>query len=77
MSEPFESSRFAFLKPWLENQCLTTVQIERCAAAFDDDERKLLLVQSTPCAYPSGFAGLQSVFSSQRYRSHFLEWAED
>ena len=75
MSEPFESSRFAFLMPWLENQCLTTVQIERCASAFDDEERKLLLVQSTPCANPSGFEGLQSVFSSQRYRAHFLEWA--
>ena len=75
MSEPFESSRFAFLKPWLENQCLTTGQIKRCASAFDDEERKLLLVQSTPCANPTGFADLQSIFSSQRYRAHFLEWA--
>ena len=76
LEEPFESKRLAQLQPWVFEQCLTVDQLRSLAAAFDDEERKLQLVQDASCATPSQLHELGTVFASQRYRDRFLEWVQ-
>jgi hypothetical protein len=76
LSEPFESKRLARLQPWIKEQCLTLEQLRRCAAAFDDEERKLKLLRDASCSTPSYLHELGTVFASQRYRDRFLEWVQ-
>jgi hypothetical protein len=76
LSEPFESKRLARLQPWMMEQCLTLEQLRRCAAAFDDEERKLQLLRDASCTTPSHLHELGTVFASQRYRDRFLEWVQ-
>ena len=73
---PFESKRFDVLSGWMMDQCLSTAQIERLASAFDDEARRLKLIQRATCSTPSRMARLEMVFSSSHYRGAFLEWTE-
>ena len=73
---PFESKRFDVLSGWMMDQCLSTAQIERLASAFDDEARRLKLIQRATCSTPSRMARLEMVFSSSHYRGVFLEWTE-
>lgn len=76
LAEPFESKRLARLQPWMGDQCLTLEQLRWCAGAFDDEERKLQLLQNASCVTPSQLHELGTVFASQRYRDRFLEWVQ-
>ena len=76
MAEPFESKRLAQLQPWIAEKCLTPEQLRRCAATFDDEERKLQLLQDASCTAPSRLHEVGAVFSSERYRNRFLEWIQ-
>ena len=76
MAEPFESKRLAQLQPWIAEKCLTPEQLRLCAATFDDEERKLQLLQDASCTAPSRLHELGAVFSSERYRNRFLEWIQ-
>ena len=73
---PFESKRFVALSAWMIDQCLSTAQIGRLASAFDDEARRLKLIQRAPCSTPSRITQLELLFSSSYYRGAFLEWTE-
>ncbi len=72
----FESARLDALSRWMMDQCLSTGQIERLTAVFDDEARRLRLIQRAPCTTPSKMKRLEKVFTSAYYRGEFLEWAE-
>ena len=72
---PFESSRLSLIKSWLEGKCTSPEQVGRLAAAFDDEARRLDIIQSATCSSPSQTYLLEKLFASQHYRSVFLEWA--
>lgn len=73
---PFESSRLSLIVNWMEDKCAAADQIGRLAAAFDDDARRLAVIQSATCASPSHIHQLEPLFASQHYRSLFLEWVQ-
>lgn len=75
MRRPFESARYEVLVKWMGNQCLTIEQLKRLVAVFDDEARKLSIIQSANCNAPADIKGLASVFSSQYYASAFMDWA--
>ncbi len=75
--KPFESERFSIMKAWVQGQCLSPRQIRRCAAAFDDEERKLRLIQATTCTAPFELPALAAAFTSQHYREAFLNWTQE
>ncbi|MDA9001961.1 DUF4476 domain-containing protein [bacterium] len=72
---PFESSRLTLIVNWLQGKCASTDQIGRLAAAFDDEARRLKVIQSATCATPANIPQLEPLFVSQHYRSAFTEWA--
>ena len=63
------------LAHWMGNQCLTIEQLKRLVAVFDDEARKLSIIQSANCNAHANIKGLASVFSSQYYASAFMDWA--
>lgn len=71
---PFESSRLNLVVNWLEDKCASTEQIGRLAAAFDDEARRLKVIQSATCASPANISQLEPLFVSQHYRTAFTEW---
>lgn len=75
MRRPFESARHEMLAQWMGNQCVTIEQLKRLVAVFDDEARKLSIIQSANCNAPANIKGLASVFSSQYYASAFMDWA--
>ena len=72
---PFESSRLNLIVDWLEGKCVSAEQIERLASAFDDEARRLEVIQSATCTSPFQLHKLEGLFTSQHYRSAFTEWA--
>lgn len=76
MQEPFESIRFSKLTGALSKQCLQPEQLKQCAALFDDEERRLKLIQSAPCTAPSLLEELTPLFATQYFRDQFLQWIQ-
>lgn len=72
---PFESAQYEMLAKWMGNRCLTIDQLKRLVAVFDDEARKLSIIQTANCNSPAEIKGLASVFSSQYYASAFMDWA--
>lgn len=72
--QPFEAMRFTLCGDWLSGQCLTAEQLLRVVAVFDDEERKLRLIQRASCTDPSRMHMLSSVFSSQYFLDAFQAW---
>ena len=72
---PFESSRLSLIVDWLGGKCVNASQIERLASAFDDEARRLQIIQSATPVSPSEVHRLTGLFASQHYRSVFIQWA--
>ena len=74
--EPFESARFQLWQRWLPNRCLSLDQLRSIAALFDDEGRKLAIIQSASCTAPDQLEELAALFDSNHYRNTFLEWVQ-
>lgn len=75
--QPFESQRFALLKAWIPAQCLTLEQLAECTAVFDDEGRRLQLIQCAQCVAPERLRALDTSFASRHYREAFRQWLSE
>jgi hypothetical protein len=73
---PFESRRFALAAAWMQDHCLTPLALRRLADGFDDEGRRLQLLQSATLTTPDALPSLSSLFFTTRYQDEFLQWLE-
>ena len=73
---PFESRRHQAALAWISGQCLTTESLGRLMDTFDDEARRLSIVQAAPVARPDALQSLSNRFFSSRYRAEFEGWLQ-
>lgn len=73
---PFESRRFDLAIAWMQDHCLTPLALRRLADGFDDEGRRLQLLQSATLTTPDALPSLSSLFFTTRYQDEFLQWLE-
>ena len=73
---PFESKRFDVVKTWMMNHCLTPRALRRLADEFDDEGRRLSILQSAAITTPDALPSMSSLFFTTRYQDEFLKWLE-
>ena len=56
--------------------CLTPLALRRLLDGFDDEGRRLPLLQSATLTTPDALPSLSSRFFTTRYRDEFLQWLE-
>lgn len=72
----FESRRFELARVWMKDHCLTPTALRRLADGFDDEGRRLGLVQNATLTTPDALPALGSLFFTTRYQDEFLRWLE-
>ena len=73
---PFESRRHQAALAWISGQCLTTESLGRLMDTFDDEARRLSLLQAAPVVRPEALHTLSNRLFSSRYRAAFDGWIE-
>lgn len=73
---PFESRRFELATAWMQDHCLTPRALRRLADRFDDEGRRLQLLQSANLTTPDALPSLSNLFFTTRYQDEFLQWLE-
>ena len=71
---PFESKRLDAAVPWLRRHCLSIPDVRRIANLFDDDGRRMSIVQVARITRPEVMPSLVDLFFSSRYKAQYLEW---
>ena len=71
---PFESKRLDTAVPWLRRHCLSIPDLRRIANQFDDDVRRMSVVQVAHITRPEVMPSLVDLFFSSRYKAQYLEW---
>ena len=72
---PFESKRHQVALDWVLGHCLTTQNLGQLMGTFDDESRRLSLVQHARLVDPERVAELSERFVSSRYRAACSDWA--
>lgn len=73
---PFEAKRYDVAVVWLSQHCLTIPGLRRLADGFDDERRRLSLLQSARITHPEALLSLGSLFFTARYQEEFRQWVE-
>lgn len=73
---PFESRRHQAALAWISGQCLTAESLGRLLDTFDDEARRLSLLQAAPVVRPEALHTLSNRFFSSRYRAAFDGWLQ-
>lgn len=73
---PFEARRYDTAELWLRRHCLTIPGLRRLADGFDDERRRLSLLQSARITHPEALPSLGSLFFTVRYQDEFRQWVE-
>ena len=73
---PFESRRLDLAQAWMQDHCLTPDALRRLADGFDDEGRRLRLLQSAVITTPDALPSLSGLFFTTRYQDEFLQWLE-
>lgn len=71
---PFESRRHDLTLRWLESQCLSVTHLGQLLDTFDDEARRLALIQRAQVVNPTALPSLADRFVSSRYRAAFTDW---
>lgn len=71
---PFEAQRYDTAILWLRRHCLTIPSLRRLVNGFDDERRKLSLLQGARITHPEGLPSLRSLFFTARYQEEFQQW---
>ncbi len=73
---PFEAKRYDTAVLWLRRHCLTIPGLRRLADGFDDERRRLSLLQSALITQPEALPSLGSLFFTARYQEEFRQWVD-
>lgn len=71
---PFEAQRYETAVIWLRRHCLTIPGLRRLVNGFDDERRKLSLLQNARITHPEALPSLGSLFFTARYQKEFRQW---
>lgn len=71
---PFEAQRYDTALLWLRRHCLTIPGLRRLVNGFDDERRKLSLLQGARITHPEALPSLGSLFFTTRYQEQFRQW---
>ena len=73
---PFEAQQHQKAMLWMRGQCLTIPSLRRLADGFDDERRRLSLLQSAHTTHPEALMSLGSLFFTTRYQEEFAQWLQ-
>ena len=71
---PFESKREELSFQWIQNQCLRTASLKLIIGFFDDESRRLTLIQKTNFHDLQAVGSLEQDFTTSYYREAFNLW---
>ena len=71
---PFESRRHETAVLWMQRHCLTLTALRRLADTFDDEGRRLSLLQGARVTNPDALSTMGSLFFTNRYEAEFHTW---
>ena len=71
---PFERRRHDAAMAWLKGHCLTVGDLGRLLDSFDDESRRLSLIQQASVVRPAELNALSNRFFSAHYKSAFQRW---
>lgn len=71
---PFESKRHDAAVLWMRRHCLSIPDLRRIANQFDDDMRRMSILQGARVTRPDVMPSLSDLFFSSRYKAQYMDW---
>lgn len=71
---PFESKRQLLVMSWLDDHCLRVSNLQNLLAAFDDESRRLNIIQNAVVSDPEHLSTLSGSFFTAHYKKAFDQW---
>ena len=71
---PFESKRQLLVMSWLDDHCIRVTNLQNLLGAFDDENRRLSIIQNAVVSDPEHLGTLSGSFFTAHYRKAFDQW---